>query len=82
MPGAVLVDFAPLGGAWCCFRPRLRLKDFLWVCKGKIELLVRLKLKNPGAVFDLIAVMELGVVRGAIEPRFVDDFEPAVTEPA
>ena len=58
------------------------LKDFLLVCKGKIELLVRLKLKNPGAVFDLIAVMELGVVRGAIEPHFVDDFEPAVTEPA
>ena len=26
MPGAVLVDFAPLGGAWCCFRLRLRLK--------------------------------------------------------
>jgi 2-methylcitrate dehydratase len=23
MPGAVLVDFAPLGGAWCSFRPRL-----------------------------------------------------------
>ena len=44
--------------------------------------MVRLKLKNPGAVFDLIAVMELGVVRGVIEPYFVDDFEPAVTEPA
>ena len=58
------------------------LKDFLWVCKGKIKLLVRLKLKNPGAVFDLIAVMEFGVVRSAIEPHFVDDFEPAVTEPA
>jgi hypothetical protein len=26
MPGAVLADFAPLGGAWCCFRLRLRLK--------------------------------------------------------
>jgi hypothetical protein len=27
LPGAVLADFAPLGGAWCCFRLRLRLKD-------------------------------------------------------
>ena len=25
LPGAVLADFASLGGAWCCFRLRLRL---------------------------------------------------------
>jgi hypothetical protein len=27
LPGAVLADFAPLGGARCCFRLRLRPKD-------------------------------------------------------
>jgi hypothetical protein len=26
LPGTVLVDFAPLGGAGCCFRLTLRLK--------------------------------------------------------
>jgi hypothetical protein len=26
MPEALLADFAPLGGAWCCFRLRLLLK--------------------------------------------------------
>src|SRR6202022_2791453 len=26
--------------------------------------------------------MELGIVRGSIDPHFVDDFEPAVSEPA
>ena len=26
LPGALLAAFAPLGGAWCCFRLRLRLK--------------------------------------------------------
>ena len=41
-----------------------------------------LKLKDPGAVLELIAVMELGIVRGSIDPHFVDDFEPAVAEPA
>src|SRR5260370_12328203 len=25
--------------------------------------------------------MELGIVRGSIDPHFVDDFEPAVSEP-
>jgi hypothetical protein len=39
-------------------------------------------LKDPRAVLELIAVMELGVVRDSIDPHFVDDFEPAVTEPA
>ena len=29
----------------------------------------------------MIAVMELGIVRGSIGPHFVDDFEPAVSEP-
>lgn len=33
-------------------------------------------------MLELIAVMELGVVRGSIDPHFVNDFEPAVTEPA
>jgi hypothetical protein len=33
-------------------------------------------------VLELIAVMELGVVRGSIDPHFVNDFEPAVSEPA
>jgi hypothetical protein len=37
-----------------------------------------LKLKDPGAVLELIAVMELSVVRGSIDPDFVNDFEPAV----
>jgi hypothetical protein len=41
-----------------------------------------LKLKDPGAVLELIAVMELGIIRGSIDPHFVDDFEPAVSEPA
>ena len=41
-----------------------------------------MKLKDPGAVLELIAVMELGIVRGSIAPHFVDDFEPAVAEPA
>jgi hypothetical protein len=41
-------------------------KEWLWL----------LKLKDPGAVLELIAVMELGVVRGSIDPHFVDDFEP------
>ena len=30
----------------------------------------------------MIAVMELGIIRGSIDPHFVDDFEPAVSEPA
>ena len=33
-------------------------------------------------MLELIAVMELGIVRGSIDPHFVDDFEPAVAEPA
>ena len=41
-----------------------------------------LELKNPGAVFELVAVMELSIVRGAIEPHFVDDLEPSVSESA
>jgi len=31
---------------------------------------------------ELIAVMELGVIRGAIDPHSVNDFEPTVTESA
>ena len=41
-----------------------------------------LKLKDPGAVVKLIAVVELGVVRGSIDPHLVNDFEPAVSKPA
>jgi hypothetical protein len=37
-----------------------------------------LELKDPGAVFELVVVMELGLIRGAIEPHFVDNLEPAV----
>jgi hypothetical protein len=38
-------------------------------------------LKDPGAVPELIAVMELGVVSGSIHPHFGNDFEPAVRKP-
>ena len=41
-----------------------------------------LELKDPRAVFELVAVMELGIIRGAIEPHFVDDLEPTVSESA
>ena len=40
------------------------------------------ELKYPGAVFELITVMKLGVVGGSILPHFVDDLEPAVSESA
>ena len=33
-------------------------------------------------MLELIAVVELGVVWGSIDPHFVDDFKPAVTESA
>ena len=33
-------------------------------------------------MLELIAVMELGVVRGSIDPHLVDDFKPAMTESA
>jgi hypothetical protein len=39
------------------------------------------ELKDPGAVFELVTVMKLSVIGGSIEPHFVDDFKPAVTEP-
>src|SRR5258708_22488379 len=58
------------------------LVDFLSVFKGKKEWLGLLKLKDPGAVLELMAVVKLGVVRGSIDPHFVDDFEPAVSESA
>ena len=32
-------------------------------------------------MFELISVVELGVVRDSINPHFVDDFEPAVGQP-
>ncbi len=43
----------------------------------KKEWLGLLKLKDPGAGLKSIALMELGIVRGSIDPHFVDDFEPA-----
>jgi hypothetical protein len=44
--------------------------DFLSVFKGKSDgLLTCFKLKDPGAVPELIAVMELGIVRGSIHPH-------------
>jgi hypothetical protein len=39
-------------------------------------------LKDPGAVPELIAVMELRIVWGSIDPHFVNDFEPAVRKSA
>ena len=50
--------------------------------QGKKEWLGFLELKDPGAVLELVAVMELGIVRGSVDPYFVDDFEPAVSESA
>jgi hypothetical protein len=41
-----------------------------------------LELKDPGAVFELIAVMEFGIVRASIYPHFVDNLEPAVSQPS
>ncbi len=58
----------------------MRAKDVLSVFKEKKWGLGFLELKDPGAVFELIAMMKLGIVRGSIEPHFVNDFEPAVAE--
>src|SRR3984893_9694250 len=66
-------------GEQCCWRIFGRLSIGL---QGKKEWLGFLELKDPGAVLELIAVMELGIVRGSIDPHFVDDFEPAVSESA
>ena len=33
-------------------------------------------------MLELITVMELGIVGGSIDPHFVNDFEPAVSESA
>ncbi|MGA8660207.1 MAG: hypothetical protein WB586_29155 [Chthoniobacterales bacterium] len=33
-------------------------------------------------MLELIAVVKLGVVSGAVDPHFINDFEPAVSEPA
>ena len=55
-------------------------KTFYRSSREKIAGLGFLELKDPGAVLELIAVMELGVVRGSIDPHFVNDFEPAVAE--
>jgi hypothetical protein len=53
-------------------------KTFYWSSREKSEWLGLLELKDPGAMLELIAVMELGVVRGSIDPHFVDNFEPAL----
>ncbi len=57
-------------------------KTFYRSSREKIAGLGFLELKDPGAVLELIAVMQLGVVRGSIDPHFVNDFEPAVAESA
>ena len=33
-------------------------------------------------MFELVLVMKLSVVRGALDPHFVDDFEPSMSESA
>jgi hypothetical protein len=40
------------------------------------------ELEDPGAMFDLIKVVQLCVVRCSIHPHFMDDFEPALSEAA
>jgi hypothetical protein len=37
-------------------------------------------LKDPGTVLELIFVMDFSVVRDSIDPHFVNDFQPTVTE--
>jgi hypothetical protein len=49
------------------------------VFKGKKWWLGWLELKDSGALLELIAVMELSIVRGAIDPHFAGVFEPAVS---
>ncbi len=41
-----------------------------------------LEAEDPGAMLELVAMMEFGVVGLAIGPHFVDNFEPAVSEAA
>ena len=36
------------------------------------------ELEDPGAVLELVSVVEFGVIGGSVDPHFVDDFEPAV----
>jgi len=33
-------------------------------------------------VLELVTVMKLGVIRGPVDPHFVDNFEPAMPESA
>jgi len=54
-------------------------QTFYWSSRKKWSV-INILLKDPGAVLELIAVMELGVIWGSIDPHFVDDFEPAMTE--
>jgi hypothetical protein len=41
-----------------------------------------LEAEDPGAVLELVTMMEFGIVGLALEPHFVDDFEPALRESA
>lgn len=41
-----------------------------------------LEFENPGAVFELIARVEVGVIGSAGLPHFPEDFEPALAEAA
>jgi len=40
------------------------------------------ELEDPGAVLELVSVVEFGVIGGSVDPHFVDDFEPAMPESA
>ena len=41
-----------------------------------------LEFKDPGAVSELIFGVELGIVGLSIEPHFMNDFEPAMSQAA
>jgi hypothetical protein len=47
--------------------------------QGKKVVVRMVGAEDSGALLELIAVMELSVVRGAIDPHFAGDFEPAVS---
>ena len=36
--------------------------------------------ENPGAVFDLVKVVEFWIVKGAIQPHPVNDFDPTLAQ--
>ena len=68
-----VTDHSPGLQPWAS-RGETDLKDFLSVFKGKSDWLGRLEFEDPRAVLELVAVMELGVVWGTVEPHSVDNF--------